>query len=182
MQRSLSLGAMIVIGLLARAGMGATYTFNKILDSGHSVPNGQAPNFSAVSLAAVDGPSTAFVGSFNDGVASYSGLYRLDSGVITTIADPTVTAPGGGGTFKSVVASGDYSGGIMVFAATTADGTQGLYRYDNGAVSLLIRQGDVLPGGTSTLVSFPARGVAGNATDYAFGAHRSDDTDGMYTT
>src|SRR5207248_3176699 len=111
-----------------------------------------------------------------------SGLYRLDHGVATPIADLSLIAPGGGGAFKSIVATGDYTDGQMTFAAIAADGMQGLYRYDKGAVSLLIRQGDVLPGGTATISSFPARGIAGEGGEFAFGAHRSDNSDGMYVT
>jgi len=174
--------AAAVLLAAANVAQADPFTFTKIIDTTYAVPGGQYGNFSAVNLAAVDGASTAFVGSFTANGQTASGLYRLDHGVAAPIADLSITAPGGGGAFKSIVATGDYLGGNMVFAAKTTDGLQGLYQYNSGGLSLLIRQGDVLPGGTATLVSFPSRGIAGDQGEFAFGAHRSDNSDGMYQT
>src|SRR4051812_13889905 len=183
--RSATVGAAAAVAMLL-AGAGAahadSFSFNKIVDTTNAVPGGQYGNFTSVNIAAVDGASNAFVGSFTANGTNASGLYRLDNGVATPIADLSLTAPGGGGAFKSIIATGDYTNGRMTFAAVTTDGKQGLYNYNNGALSALIRQGDVLPGGTATLTSFPARGIAGEGSEFAFGAHRSDNLDGMYVT
>jgi MYXO-CTERM domain-containing protein len=174
--------AGVVLFAAASATRADQFVFNKLLDTTYAVPGGQYGNFTSLNLAAVDGASTAFVGSFTASYQTVSGLYRFDHGVATPIADLSINAPGGGGAFKSIVATGDYLNGSMVFAAKTADGMQGLYRYDSGNLSLLIRQGDTLPGGSATLANFPARGVAGEGSEFAFGAHRSDNLDGMYVT
>lgn len=179
--------AAAAAGVVFLAAASATYAdgpfvFNKLIDTTYAVPGGQYGNFTSLNLAAVDGSSTAFVGSFTADSQTVSGLYRFDHGVATPIADLSINAPGGGGAFKSIISTGDYLNGSMVFAAKTADGLQGLYQYNNGNLSLLIRQGDALPGGTATLASFPARGVAGEGGEFAFGAHRSDNGDGMYVT
>jgi hypothetical protein len=174
--------AAVLVAAAAGSAQADPFQFTKIIDTTYQVPGGQYGNFTAVNLAAVDRTSTSFIGNYNASGQAVSGLYRLDNGVAAPIADLSIDAPGGGGAFKSIIATGDYLNGSMVFAARTADGLQGLYRYDSGALTLLMRQGDVLPGGTATLASFPARGVAGDNGEFAFGAHRSDNLDGMYVT
>lgn len=119
--------------------------FVNVVKSGVAVP-GQGTSFTNVNLAGVDASAgAAFVGSFTIGGTNYSGLYRAHGGVLTTIADRGTSGPAGE-TINSIIATGDYENGMLVFAADTTAG-RAMYRYTPGqGLSALVRQGDVLPG------------------------------------
>lgn len=160
---------------LAGASTARGSDFVNVVKSGVAVP-GQGTSFTNVNLAGVDASAgAAFVGSFTIGGTNYSGLYRAQGGVLTTIADRGTSGPAGE-TINSIIATGDYENGMLVFAADTTAG-RAMYRYTPGqGLSALVRQGDVLPGSTSPVSTFYNRGVSGDANNFAFGTARADDS------
>ena len=159
----------------------ASADFVGVVKSGAAVP-GQGTTFTNVNLAGVDASAgTAFIGSFTIGSTNYSGLYRAQNGLISTIADRGTLGPAGE-TINSIIATGDYDNGVVVFAANTTAG-RAMYRYTPGqGLAALVRQGDVLPGSTSPVNTFYNRGVSGDATNFAFGTARLDNSQAMYTS
>ncbi len=155
--------------------------FVNVVKSGVAVP-GQGTTFSNVNLAGVDAAAgAAFIGSFTIGSTNYSGLYRAHGSQLTAFADRGTPGPSGE-TIHSIIGSGDYENGAIVFAANTSTG-QAVYRYSPGlGIKALVRQGDVLPGATSPINGFVARGVSGDADNFAFSGPRADQTHGLYSS
>jgi len=81
---------------------------------------GQATNFTNVNIAGIDSiGGAAFIGSFTVSATNYSGLYhRIGNGAIQTLVDRNTVGPQGE-TINSIIATGDYENGGMVFAANT---------------------------------------------------------------
>lgn len=156
--------------------------FTNVVKSGVAVP-GQATNFTNVNIAGIDSiGGAAFIGSFTVSATNYSGLYhRIGNGAIQTLVDRNTVGPQGE-TINSIIATGDYENGGMVFAANTTLGRT-LYRYaPNGTLTKLAREGDVLPGSTSPISTFYNRGVSGDQTDFAFGTAHADGGTSLYSS
>ena len=161
----------------ARAGADATAP-SLLVHSGDAVPGAPAGStFSGVNIAGVDAAGLAFIGSVTGG----SGLYNYKDGVTTPLAGAGSLGPAGE-TINSIIATGDYENGVIVFAANTSAGRT-LYRYSSGSgLTTLVREGDVLPGSDSPVSTFFSRGVGGDATDFAFRTTRSDSTNVLFTS
>jgi hypothetical protein len=169
--------ASLLTGTAAALGDG----FSPVVKSGAAVP-GQSATFANVNLAGVDASSgTAFIGTFTLNSQTYSGLYRVQNGVITTLADRVTLGPAGE-TINSIIANGDYENGVIVFAANTSAG-RAVYRYTPGqGLSALVRQGDVLPGSPAGVGTLYNRGVGGDASEFAFGSALTDGSTAVFTS
>jgi hypothetical protein len=175
--------SMLVMGVACaavalRAGAADASAPSLLVHSGDAVPGTPAgTTFTAVNIAGVDPAGLAFVGS----VASGSGLYNYKDGISTPLAGAGSLGPAGE-TINSIIATGDYENGVIVFAANTSTGRT-LYRYAPGSgLTTLVRQGDVLPGSDSPVSDFFSRGVGGDATDFAFRTTRSDATNVLFSS
>ena len=176
----LATGAIPMLGVVAET-RARDYVFSPIVKSGDANPS-QAVNFTNVNLGGVDASSgAAFIGTFTVNATTYSGLYRAQNGAITTIADRGTPGPAGE-TINSIIASGDYENGVVVFAANTTAGRT-LYRYTPGqGLTALVHQGDVLPGSSAGVSTFYNRGVAGDASEFAFGTALESGNTAVFTS
>jgi hypothetical protein len=149
-----------------------------LVHSGDVVPGAPTgTTFTGVNIAGVDTAGLAFIGAVPGG----SGLYNFKDGVTTPLAGAGSLGPAGE-TINSIIATGDYESGVIVFAANTSVGRT-LYRYAAGSgLTTLVRQGDVLPGSDSPVSNFFSRGVGGDATDFAFRTTRSDATSVLFSS
>jgi hypothetical protein len=164
-------------GLAGRASADAS-TPNLLVHSGDAVPGAPAgTTFTGVNIAGVDAAGLAFIGNVTGG----SGLYNFKDGLTTPLAGAGSLGPAGE-TINSIIATGDYENGVIVFAANTSAGRT-LYRYAAGSgLTALVHQGDVLPGSDSPVSNFFSRGVGGDATDFAFRTTRSDSTNVLFSS
>jgi hypothetical protein len=164
-------------GVATRAGADASPP-SLLVRGGEAVPGAPAgTTFTGVNIAGVDSAGLAFIGSVTGG----SGLYNYKDGLTTALVGAGTVGPTGE-TINSIIATGDYENGVIVFAANTSTG-RALYRYAPGSgLTTLVRQGDVLPGSDSPVSNFFSRGVGGDATDFAFRTTRADATNVLFSS
>ena len=82
------------------------------------------------------GTSTAFAGR-NDASGQPFGIYRSDDGVLSRIADKTMSPPGRAELFSAML-SWHLDGNATIFTAETASGYRALMRSVNGQISTLV--------------------------------------------
>ncbi|MCC6969636.1 MAG: hypothetical protein IT434_05385 [Phycisphaerales bacterium] len=82
------------------------------------------------------GTSTVFAGR-NDASALPSGVYRSDDGVLSRIADKTMSPPGRSELFSAML-SWSLDGNATLFTAETASGYRALMRSVNGQITTLV--------------------------------------------
>ncbi|MFO0834507.1 MAG: hypothetical protein U0638_06020 [Phycisphaerales bacterium] len=82
------------------------------------------------------GTSTAFAGR-NDASGQPFGIYRSDDGVLSRIADKTMSPPGRAETFSTML-SWQIDGDATIFTAETVSGYRALMRSVNGHITTLV--------------------------------------------
>ncbi len=91
------------------------------------------------------GSSTAFAGR-NDASGQPFGIYRSDDGVLSRIADKTMSPPNRSDLF-SFFGEGRLSGNTTCFTGGTASGYQGIIRHEGGVLTTLVDNTMSLPNG-----------------------------------
>ncbi|MFO0834434.1 MAG: hypothetical protein U0638_05645 [Phycisphaerales bacterium] len=82
------------------------------------------------------GTATAFAGR-NDASNQPFGVYRSDNGVLSRVADKTMSPPGHAETFSTML-SWQIDGDATIFTAETASGYRALMRSVNGQITTLV--------------------------------------------
>ncbi len=117
--------------------------------------------FSADTAVALSGSTVAFVAL--DG-GNQSALYIWSGGALSTaVSVPAAienASPVEVDSLDDAVV--DIDNGVVVFTATDSDGMKGVYYYINDTIYELVREGDIIPGGSAAYQSFESLDLAGD--------------------
>ncbi len=121
------------------------------------------------------GTSTAF-GGFNDASSNPFGIYRSDDGVLSRIADKTMSPPGHADTFTNLV-DWRLDGDATCFTAATSNGYAGIFRNQSGVLTKIMDSNDVDPDGHR--LAFPQY-VRPAGANTVFNAYTDNNIEGIY--
>jgi hypothetical protein len=169
------------LGVFSRDGTGPLLT---VANTSTPVPFG-AGNFTAFTdpanggtLPSVSGPTVVFNGQGGGRFGVYTSV--IGSGTATRIADNTVMAPGGAGTFTSFGVTPAINGADVAFFAASP-GRTGIYISSGGSLSRIADTTVAVPGGTGNFTSFFTTGVTTSGGRVVFQGIDSAGRAGVYS-
>lgn len=133
-----------------------------VVVTGDSAPDGNGSFLNASFVVLNDSGQVSFLGDLQGTIAGPSddsGVFRNDGATLTQIARAGETPPGGNGAFDFFGAPALNSTGQVAFTGIltgTSGGSsddRGIYRYDNGTLNQIIREGEASPDGNGTFSS-----------------------------
>jgi hypothetical protein len=169
----------VTLGVFSRDGTGP---LNTVANTSTAVPFGSG-NFSSFTdpvaggtIPNVSGGNVAFNGQGGGRV----GVYTSVSGVIGRVADNTISAPGGSGTFTSFGITPAINGTDVAFYGVST-GRTGIYLSSGGTLSRVADTTTAVPGGTGTFTGFLTTGVAVSGGRVVFQGTDSAGKTGVYS-
>ncbi|MFO0834582.1 MAG: hypothetical protein U0638_06400 [Phycisphaerales bacterium] len=111
-------------------------TLGHVADRKDDIPDGGG-KFTGVTNAHHSVGTSSVFGGFNSSAAQPFGVYRSDDGVLSRIADKTMSPPGHAETFSTML-SWQIDGDATIFTAETASGYRALMRSVNGQITTLV--------------------------------------------
>jgi hypothetical protein len=117
---------------------------------------------------------------FNGQGGGRIGVYTSVSGVIGRVADNTISAPGGSGTFTSFGITPSIDGTDVAFYGVSP-GRTGIYLSSGGTLSPVADTTTAVPGGTGTFTGFLTTGVAVSGGRVVFQGTDSAGKTGVYS-
>jgi hypothetical protein len=149
-----------------------------VADLNTPIPSGVGTFVFLSAEISIEGGKVAFQGQGQD---LQRGIYTNLTGPLTKVVDKSDAIPGGSGTFASVGYPW-FDGEKIVFAGDGPDGQQGIYLWENGALSVVADRNTPIPGSAGTFADFAFNWSppAANGGSVAFRAVGPDGQGGIY--
>jgi hypothetical protein len=167
------------VGVFSRDGTGP---LNTVVSTSTAVPFGSG-NFSSFTDPVAGGTIPNVSGGnvvFNGQGGGRVGVYTSVSGVIGRVADNTISAPGGSGTFSSFGITPSIDGTDVAFYGVSS-GRTGIYLSSGGTLSRVADTTTAVPGGTGTFTGFLTTGLALSGGRVVFQGTDSAGKTGVYS-
>ncbi|NJK88078.1 MAG: hypothetical protein HC923_00925 [Myxococcales bacterium] len=155
------------VGLFQRTSPSSPIT--TVVETGTVLPKSNGTSSIVGTITAPYNPQEFGVTLFcaADAVSGIPSEYTFDGSTYAVVADEFTLIPGGVGSFERVDAFGANMGGVILFSGRGANGQAGIYKLENGALSVLVDTSTPIPGGTGT---FEIVTVIPGFVNAAFGA------------